>query len=106
MPPLVSLATYIAALIASSVTCIAVPNAVFIESLSAKATPFNAQLTPSVSVGFIEDAFNNMSLEDAASQDFAGSATDTLVDFALGYIQESNHSEWPIYWTYDICYIN
>lgn len=40
----------LAALIASSVTCIAVPNAVFIESLSAKATPFNAQLTPSVSV--------------------------------------------------------
>lgn len=43
---------------------------------------FNSHtVTPSVSVGFIEDAFSSMSLEDAASQDFSGSATDTLVDF-------------------------
>ena len=43
---------------------------------------FNSHtVTPSVSVSFIEDAFSSMSLEDAASQDFAGQATDTLVDF-------------------------
>jgi len=43
---------------------------------------FNSHtVTPSVSVGFIKDAFSNMSLEDAASQDFSGTATDTLVDF-------------------------
>ena len=43
---------------------------------------FNSHtVTPSVSVEFIEDAFSDMSLDDAASQDFSGSATDTLVDF-------------------------
>ena len=39
-----------AALMASSVTTTAVPNAVFNESLSAKATADNPQAQPSVSV--------------------------------------------------------